>query len=211
VLFPWSGRIVESPRQRLGTFRTRTVYLSGLIDALFGMILVASGIGVDLAVVGPKGLPIGLTIGALGALAVATGVGRMMAKLEVHETSLVWTWWFSKHELSLAELIDAALVEKGAPVPGGGSGGFIGGGIDAVIAYWLVSLAASVFRTSPTMGTRCLIVIKRHGPRVPILAIGTWRLHDGHSQAADALDAVQHAIATFQTRSKHRVAGNSIR
>jgi hypothetical protein len=177
---------------------------SGAILVGLGLIAVGAAVVVALRVGRPDGLPLGLLLGLIGVYFAFSGAGRMAAWFEVSQDAIRWTWSFSRHELRVTDLVDAALVEKGAPAPGGEWAGFIGGGFDGVIAWWLLGLGHSVLQTSPAMGSRVLMVLRVHGGPVHIPVIGTWGTAASHTEASLALAAVQEAIRAGQVRATGR-------
>jgi hypothetical protein len=115
--------------------------------------------------------------------------------MEVTGKRVVWTWSFSRHELAIDDLADAALVEKGSPVSGGSLAGLLGAGLTGVAALWLYDSVAAVARSAPTLGSVELVLIKRYGGPVEVTPISAWSTPNAMAQANEALVAVQTAIA----------------
>jgi hypothetical protein len=178
--------------------------VSGAVLVGLGVVVVGAAVVVALTVRRPAGLPLGLAVGCVGAYLIVGGAGRLASWLEVGPGAIRWAWSFSRHEIPVTALVDAALVEKGSPASGGAWGGFLGGGLDGVIAWWLLGVAGSVSRRSPTLGSRVLVVIRHHGGRVEIPVIGSRGTDAGQSEAAVALAAVQGAIRAGQVRATGR-------
>jgi hypothetical protein len=187
-------------------FRTRAVVLSGWADAALGVILIVAAVTVALHLHNVTGIALGTSIALVGAIIGGVGVSRITAHLEVHSTKLVWTWAFSRHEVNLAELVDADLVEPGSPQGGGAIGGLLGGGVAAVAFWWLLELAGSMFEAGPTLGSRTLVVVRKYGPPIRISPIGTFARHPEVSVAAAAARAVRGAIKSFHAHfEQHRL------
>ena len=184
------GRNMLSPQ----VFRTRAVVTSGWIDLVVGLALVAAAAVIFAGERISQTLAVGFALVVLGLMIGGTGVGRILARLEVHPTRLVWTWGFSRHEVDLAEITEAALVEPGVAHPGGAFGGLLGGGLIAVAIWWVVGVVGSMFRAGPTLGTLTLIVLRQYGLSIRIDPIGTFSQTPGSSGAFTAQQAVQMAI-----------------
>jgi hypothetical protein len=179
--------------------RTRAVLVAGVIDFTVGIAVLVASLGL-LAWRGNRdALPLGLAIFVAGFILVLTGLGRMTARLEVTQSCVVSTWAFSRHEVALTELEDAALVEKGSPASGASLAGFLGGGFLFALVWWVVELVAALVGSQPSLGAFDLILIKRHGAPVEVKAISSWSTRHSHSQANEALRAVKAAI-TASTR-----------
>jgi len=183
-------------------FRSRAVRVAGLVELAAGAVIVLAGIG--LASLGGirDALPIGLVMTVLGAVLIVSGLGRATARMDITRTHLTWTWSFSRHELALEDLNDAALVEKGAPASGAEWSGFLGRGIVAVAGWWLVAggwwlyeTAWAQFMSEPSLGNAELVWIEHHGGPVSVKPIGAWTTSDSHSEANRALGSLQAAIA----------------
>jgi hypothetical protein len=175
-------------------FRTRAVVVSGVVDLILGIVVVAVGI---LVVLGTHNANIragGAAIIFVGLFLVFTGTGRMTAKLELHPDKVVWTWSFSSHHHPVAGLEDASLVEPGSPAQGAAWNAWIAGGFASVGTWWLLSLLRSVSKADPTIGTRQLELIPHFGAPIRIRAIGTYATGVGSSQAYAAEMAVKQAI-----------------
>lgn len=134
---------------------------SGWIDLVVGLALVAAAAVIFAGERISQTLAVGFALVVLGLMIGGTGVGRILARLEVQPTRLVWTWGFSRHEVDLAEITEAALVEPGVAHPGGAFGGLLGGGLIAVAIWWVVGVVGSMFRAGPTLGTLTLIVLRK--------------------------------------------------
>ena len=182
------------------TFKTRAVVISGGVDLTIGVVLLCVGIPLLVMHHVSADMPPGVVLVLIGLLLGFTGLSRITARLEVHETKLIWTWSFSRNELTFDHVTEAALVEPGTPNPGGEWGGFLSGGLLAVGAWWLFGLALSVIQAEPTLGFRTLIVIRQYGAPVRIPPIGTFDLQPGTSQAFAAEQAVQYAIEHFRAQ-----------
>ena len=187
-----------------GVYRSRAVTVSGWVDATVGLALVLAGSAMSVSGRADSGkLVLGLAVLAIGLLLGGAGLGRILARLEVHETKIVWTWAFAKHEHSLEDLTEAALVEPGSPSSGAGASGaafLIPLGLGIIGLFALIGKGVSVFKAGPTLGTHTLIVIRRFGAPVAIRAIGTFAFRPEQSSAAVAAQAVQAAIASFHAR-----------
>jgi hypothetical protein len=188
-----------------GVYRSRAVTISGWVDSVSGVALLLVGILVSVRSHGSNGgLTLGLVLVGLGVILGIAGAGRVVARLEVHETKIVWTWAFSRHEHSLDDLTDAALVEPGEPSSGlgaSGAGMFLPLGFGVLGVFGLIGTFFSGFKAGPTLGTHTLIVIRKFGASVRIQAIGTFAINPERSTAALAEHALQAAIAAFHVRS----------
>lgn len=182
-------------------FRARAVLIAGFVNVSLGLALLVVGLTVMVWLGNRSALPIGLAISLIGLILLVTGFGRMTSRLEVTETSLVWTWGFSKHEVGLSELEDAALVEKGSPASGASWAGFLGGGFLSALVWWLVELIGAFVGSGPSLGALDLVVMKHHGSPIEVKSISTWSTRSSHSQANVALQAVQVAIASSERPS----------
>jgi hypothetical protein len=167
----------------------------GSINAAIGFAIVVLAVVVAVMGHGGSALPLGIAILIFGVLFLQHGLSRMTARMEVTRTTVSWTWSFSRHEVAIDDLADAALVEKGSPAAGGAWAGFLGGGIMAVVALWLYETVTSLVRTAPTLGSFELVLIKRYGGPVEVSPISAWSTPAALAQANDALVAVQTAIA----------------
>ena len=156
-----------------GTFRTRAVVAAGVADAAIGCAALAAGALVA-AGHGSRALPLGLAVALVGMLIAGTGVAHLTARLEVGTDTVAWTWNFSRTERPLTDFVDAALVEKGQLASGAAIAGLLGGGIAAVVAWWLAELFWAFATAGPTRGAYVLTLINVHGGRVQVPAIGTW-------------------------------------
>ncbi len=175
-------------------FRTRAVVISGFVDLVVGLLIACVGIVIFAGTDSSNRRGIAGAIGFLGLLLVLSGTGRIAAKLEVHPDKVVWWWSFSKHHHSLADLTEACLVEPGNPSSGGVWTAFIGGGLLAVGAWWLLAVAYSMYKAEPTLGTRTLVIVPRVGAAVRIRPIGTFATGLGSPQAFAAQQATEEAI-----------------
>ncbi len=184
-------------------FRTPAVVASGLVDTVFGTALGVTGVVVAIATRTSTSIPLGASMALLGFIIGGVGASRVTAHLQVHATKLVWTWAFSRHELSLADAVDADLVESGSPQGGGAIGGLVGGGFVGVAFWWLLELAHSMFAAGPTLGSRTLVVVRRHGAPIRVSPIGTFAGRPQGSVAGAAETAVKVAIWSFHTRIEH--------
>ena len=178
------------------SYRSRAVLVAGCVDLAVG--LCALLVGIDLAASSSSGSarPVGLAICILSVVLIGSGVGRMRARIELEPTTPRWTWAFSTHELPLDGLMDAALIEKGAPASGAAWAGFPGGGFPVVLAWWLVDTVSSVVRSGPSLGSLELVVISRHGGPVAIPAISAWSTPSAHARVDQVLESVQAAISS---------------
>jgi hypothetical protein len=199
--------MAEAPtdNQRTGVFRTRAVLVAGVLDFTFGIAILIVGLVLIVERENRDALPLGLAISVVGVIILLTGLGRMTSRLEVTDTSVSWTWGFSRHDVAFRELEDADLVEKGAPASGASWAGFLGGGFLAVLALWLVELVTAVMSSEPTLGPLDLVVIKHHGDPVEIKPISAWSTRSSHTQANLALQAVKTGIASSSSRSPQRL------
>ncbi len=184
------------------TFQTPAVRNAGATEVVLGVVILAVAAAVGIGEPPRIGLPGGLAGTVVALLPLVSGIARMRARLEVHATKVVWTWVFSRTEVSLAELTDAALVEPGAPVPGGAVGAIMGGGIFAggvlaMVAWWLLGFAGSMTRAQWTLGNHALYVMYRYGPPRRISAIGTWASDPTGTDADHARRAILDAIEAF--------------
>ncbi len=180
-------------------FRTRAVVVSGALDLVVGIGLMAWGAALTAGGHGARPA-FGAALVLLGAVVGATGAGRMAARLEVHDSKLVWTWPFSRHELSFDNVVQAALVEPGSPASGGEWGTLLSGGVVAVAGWWLAGLALSMFRAGPTLGSSTLEILRRRGGPVRISPIGTFCFEPTRSTAFAAQQAVDYALGLYRAR-----------
>jgi len=169
--------------------------MSGRANAAIGFAVVTCGVVVAAVRSGASALPLGLAICVVGLLLIVSGMGRMTARMEVTGTTLAWTWDLARHELAIDDLVDAALVEKGSPTAAGASAGLLGAGLTGVATLWLYDAVVSFVRSTPTLGTVELVLIKRYGGPVEVTPISAWSTPSALSQANEALAAVQSAIA----------------
>jgi hypothetical protein len=176
--------------------RTRAVYVAGAIDFSVGLAVSLVGLGLVVQRGNRDSLPLGLAMTIGGLLLALTGLGRMTARMTVTSSHVTWTWWFAKHEVSLQDLEEAALVEKGSPAPGAAWAGFLGGGFAAVLAWWLLDVVVAFISSEPSLGSFDLVLIKHHGEPIQVRPISAWSTRSSHSQANEALRAVQIAIAS---------------
>jgi hypothetical protein len=200
-----AGTAGDDPTGRQ-VFRSRAVSVAGIVDVVAGGCVLIVGLVVVIGRANRDALPLGVAISVVGLILALTGLGRMAARLEVTATTVVWTWAFSRHELPLSELEDAALVEKGSPASGASWAGFLGGGFLGVLAWWLVELVAAFVSSEPSIGAYDLVVYKHHGAPVEMKPISSWSTRSSHSQADQALQAVRAAItasARLTTQPQH--------
>ena len=181
-------------------FRTRAVFISGLLDLGVGLGIVGTGASLLLGGHDSDRTALSIAVGLLGVVVAAVGVSRMTARLEVHHDKLVWTWTFSRFELPFDNLTEASLIEPGSPASGGEFATVVSGGLVAVVAWWVLDQIGSVFNTGPTLGARSLIVLRHHGGPVRIPPIGTFSLQPGSSKAFAAQQAVQGAIDAYRVQ-----------
>ena len=170
--------------------------VAGFLDLALGLVALVVGIGLVIGRGNREAVPLGLTVSVVAVLLVVSGLGRITARLEVHPGKVTWSWNFSHHQIPLAELEDAALVEKGSPAAGASWAGFLGGGFLSVLAWWLVDVAHGFFGSEPSLGSLDLVVIRHHGVPVEVKAISAWSTHSSHSQANAALRVLKAAIAS---------------
>ena len=182
-------------------FRARAVSAAGFVDLIVGGLVLIVGVGLAAGRGDRDALPLGLVLCVVGLLLVLTGLGRMTARLEVTATSVAWTWAFSRHELPLSALDDAALVEKGSPTSGASWAGFLGGGFIGAVVWWLVEAVAVFVSSEPSTGSFDLVLIKHHGAPVEVKPISSWSTRSSHSQADGALQAVRGAIRSSASTS----------
>jgi hypothetical protein len=179
------------------------VTISGWVDSVVGLAVVLLGSLMAAISKTSAGLAFDLLIVAFGLIVGVAGVGRIAARLEVHETKIVWTWTFTRHEHSLDDLTDAAFVEAGSPSSGvwaSGAAFIMPLGLGVLGIFALIGTFLSVFKAGPTLGTHTLIVIRRYGAPVRIRAIGTFAFKPERSSAVVSERAVQTAIASFHAR-----------
>jgi hypothetical protein len=143
-------------------------------------------------------------VGIVGVLVGGTGLSRVTAKLEVYPSKLVWTWMFSRHELALADAVEAALVEPGSPNPGGEWAAFLPGGPAAVAAWWVYGVARDAWKASPNLGAHALVLILRHGPPKRIEPIGSYAATAEDSDAGAARRAIQRCIDDMHRAGTHQ-------
>ena len=186
---------------RRHVLRTRAVLVAGVVDFTVGIAVLVTGLGLVAWRGTRDALPLGLAIFVAGLILVLTGLGRMTARLEITHSCVVWTWAFSRHEVPLTELEDAALVEKGSPASGASWAGFLGGGFLSALAWWFVELVAAFVGSEPSLGALDLVLIKHHGTPLEIKAVSSWSTRHSHSQANEALQAVKTAIISSQHRA----------
>ena len=210
--FPQEGRSgsrsVDMAATKIGgstahlVFRSRAVRVVGIIDCAVGLIVVLTGSG--LAVLGGmrNALPIGLAICVVGLILLFFGLSRMTARMEISKTHVTWTWSFSSQTLALEDLDDAALVSKGAPASGAAWAGFLGGGFDGVLVWWLFDAFGAFFNSEPSLGSVGLIAVKHYGGPVPIKPIGAWSTRSSQSEANQALHCLKTAIASSSRREQ---------
>ena len=177
-----------------GTFRTRAVVAAGVADTAIGCAALAGGALVA-AGHGSNTIPLGLMIALVGALFAVTGVAHLTARLVVGTDTVAWTWNFARAERHFTDFVDAALVEKGELASGAAIAGMVGGGLAAVVAWWLAELFWSFATSGPTRGAWVLVLVNAHGVRVEVPVVGTWT--DPPSASAQAaLDAVRAAVTS---------------
>jgi hypothetical protein len=179
--------------------------MTGTIDVVVGLAVLAFGVGLAAAPGGGTALPLGLAISIVGVMLLLSGLGRMTARLEVTGTGVAWTWSFSRHELAFDDLDDAALVEKGSPASGGAWAGVLGGGFVSAVAWWLLDTVSAFVHSEPSLGSVELVLIKRYGGPVEVKPISAWSTRSSHSQANEALGVVQTAIAGSARPAPHRL------
>jgi len=182
---------------RSHVLRARAVFVAGIVDFTVGIAVLVVGLGLVAWRGNRDALPLGLAIVVVSFILVLTGLGRMTARLEITQRCVVWTWAFSRHEVPLAELEDAALVEKGSPASGSSWAGFLGGGFLSVLIWWLVELVAGFGGSEPSLGAFDLVLIKHHGAPVEVKTISSWSTGHSHSQANETLQVVKTAITSF--------------
>ncbi len=187
-----TSRQVDTTSHRV--FRSRAVFVAGVVDAAFGLLVGSAGVALAALGSSPKALPIGVAVCVIGLILLITGIARMAARMELGPTQVTWTWSFSTERLALDDVVDCALVEKGSPASGGAWVGFLGGGIFMVLVWWLVDVVSAFARSEPSLGSLELVAIKRYGGPVPIRAISAWSTPSSHSQANEALVALQTAV-----------------
>ncbi len=179
-------------------YRTRPVIVSGTVDLAAGLAAVGFGSALASSPSSSSHLAYGLAAVVLGFLLFVAGLGRVTSRLEVHGTELVWVWSFSRRRLPFAELSESALVEPGSPDPGGESGGFVGGGVLAVVGWRLFAIGRSLLTSRPTLGPYGLVVLPHHGAPVRIRPIGSFATRPEFSEAGTARRAVQDALEAYQ-------------
>ena len=191
-----AGAPLPVPRERR-TYRTRVVIVSGTVDAAFGLALLLIGAIEGALTTSSNDRALWACVGAFGLVVGGSGVSRLLARLEIHDTKLIWTWAFITHEHPLSDLTEADLVERGSPKPGASWAGFLGGGLLGVATIFLIDLWSGMFEAGPTLGSRSLIVQRKFGSPLEIRAIGTFAAENHISEASTAQIAVQNAIETF--------------
>lgn len=182
-------------------FRSRAVRIAGIVDLVLGIVALLAGVGMGLRGGNRNAIPLGLAIGVLGIIFILSGLGRVTARMVISRTHLTWTWSFSIHQLALEDLDDAALVEKGSPASGAAWAGFLGGGFAAVVVWWLFDVTWALFKSEPSLGSVELIAIKHYGGSISVKPIGAWSTRASHSEASQALQYLQTAIAASARRS----------
>jgi hypothetical protein len=185
---------------QIQVFRTRAVVVAGLGDVGAGTAIVAAGIWLASWQGGRDGLPLGLALMVVGTFTLLTGTARVTARVELSETQVTWRWSFARFRVPLADLEDAALVEKGSPASGSSWAGFLGGGLFGVLALWVIDLAAGFLSSEPTLGPLELMVIKHHGGAVAVKPISAWSTRNSHSEANNAVRAIKKAIDSSARR-----------
>ena len=190
---------MATPGQRDSTahlvFRSRAVRMAGWCDLVLGTALVLGGIALGVVHGVRYAVPLGVTLAVLGVALFLSGLSRTTARMTVTRTQVRWTWSFATQELALEELDDAALVEKGAPASGAAWAGFLAGGLAGVLAWWLFDVAAAFVSSEPSLGPVELVAIRHYGAPVSIKPIGAWSSRASHSEANQALQYLQAAIA----------------
>jgi hypothetical protein len=189
-------RLEPVDRSSHRVFRSRAVVAAGVVDFVIGLLLGVIGIGYATSGSSPNALPLGIAICVVGLMMLITGLGRMTARVVLTPTEVLWRWSFSGQRIALGDLVDCALVEKGSPASGASGAGILGGGFISVLTWWLVDAASGLARSKPSLGSLELVAIKRYGGPVPIRAISAWSTPSSHSQASEALLALQTAIHT---------------
>jgi hypothetical protein len=179
---------------QIRVFRTRAVVVAGLVDVVAGTAMLGTGIWLAWWRGGRDGLPLGLALAVVGSFILLSGVGRVTSRMELGGTHVAWRWAFSRFDVALNDLVDAAVVEKGSPTSGASWAGFLGGGPFGALVWWLMGLAAALLSSEPSLGAFELVVIKQYGGAVPVKPISTWSNRTSHSQANDAARAVKKAI-----------------
>jgi hypothetical protein len=177
----------------LAVFRSRAVVVAGRVDVAFGLGALAVGSVIASRRDRPS-LFLGMAIVFVGVLLFAGGLGRVTARLEICADRMRW-WYFGRHEIPLQDLVDAALVEKGAPASGAAWAAYLPGGLPGVLTWWLGELAYSGFSNEPSLGPVELVAMQRHGVPVEVRAIGAWSTRASHSEANRAVQALKTAIA----------------
>jgi hypothetical protein len=186
-------------------FKSRAVLVAGTLDFTLGIAVLASGLALIVGRRGGDALPLGLAICVVALILLFTGLGRLTAQLQITDTTVQWQWGFARHAVALADLEDADLVEKGSPASGNSWAGFLGGGFLAVLAWWFVELASAFIASEPTLGPLELVLIKYHGAPVAIEPISAWSTRSSRSQANEALQALNVAIARSPRPSSPRL------
>ena len=196
------GRLTELPAGPARTFRSRAVFVGGLVELVVCGAITAGAVVWILVRTGPTALPAGLAVGIAASIGALSGLSRMTARLVVGEDSITWTWWFSRHELAFVDLSGAMLAEKGSPTAGGPPYAVYPGGLIA-LALWLVIESIATFSTiDPVSGSCVLMVTKVHGDPVVVRAVGSWATRVRHSQVTEALEAVQAGIDSPRNRAR---------
>lgn len=187
-----SAQPTDSTSHRV--FRSRAVFVAGVVDSVLGFSVgiagaVLAGLGSS-----PRALPLGLAMIVLGIILLMTGIARMTARMELGPTEVTWTWSFFTERLALDDVVDCVLVEKGSPASGGAWVGFLGGGMFMVLVWWLVDVGSAFVHSEPSLGSLGLVAVKRYGSTTSIKPISAWSTPSSHSQANEALVALQSAI-----------------
>ena len=181
-------------------FRSRAVRIAAAVDLAVGVVVILVGVGLGVSGGTRDAVPLSVVIGLVGVALLVSGLSRATARMEISKTRVTWTWSFARQGVDLVDLDDAALVEKGAPAPGGAWAGFLGGGIAMVLVWWLFDVVSAFVTSEPGLGPVHLVVIKHVGGPVPVQPISTWSTRASHSGADEALAYLQAAIAASPRR-----------
>jgi hypothetical protein len=174
-------------------FRAPATVISGCAYLVLGLASVGVGAGLLRSTPSTDRLVFSLVLLLVGAVLATSGLGRLHARLEVRPQKLVWYWDFSRHEVAVAETVDAALVVPGM-VDVGFPGGFFRRGLFLRALWSGVRGAVLVLHVSPTLGTRTLVIVPRYGEAVRVMPIGTFGVDPVATRAFAAQQAIQWAI-----------------
>jgi hypothetical protein len=188
--------MTSEPVQR---FRTPATVISGLAYLALGVAALGTGAALLQGARSSHRLALvfALVLVLVGAVMAASGLGRILARLEVGPTKLVWYWDFSRHEVAVADTAEAALIEPGT-VDVGFPGGLFRRGLLVRIFWAVFRGAVLVLHVSPTLGARTLVIVPRYGEAVRVMPIGTFATDPSSTRAFAAQQAIQAVIHTHR-------------